>query len=180
MGTPLLGTCTQSRWAPEDGHGSHFPRGGQGPRRVPEGTVVVALLPPPAPCSVVHQNRTWFTPSPAPSADRSILARPQTKKRWVNLWWPAEIGEDIASEECAFDAGGDLGALVFVGNLLLVVGILLGIFLLHVLIVSGVEAFWLTKVRRPFAFSGMGARHGRRCHGCFPPGMAREVSAVNL
>ena len=71
-----------------------------------------------------------------------------SKHRWVNLWWPAEIGEDIASEECVFDAGAsELGALVFVGNLILVVGILLGVFLLHIVLVSGVEAYWLTKVR---------------------------------
>lgn len=70
-------------------------------------------------------------------------------RRWINLWWPAEIGEDIASEECIVDAGAsELGALVFVGNLALVVGILLGVFFLHVVIVSGVEAYWLTKVRR--------------------------------
>lgn len=68
-------------------------------------------------------------------------------KRWVNLWWPAEFAEDIASKECAFAGGaGDIGALVFVGNLVLVVGILLLIFLLHVAVISGVEAFWLLKV----------------------------------
>lgn len=38
---------------------------------------------------------------------------------------------------------------MFVGNLVLVVGILLGMFLLHIVVVSGVEAFWLTKVRLP-------------------------------
>lgn len=69
-------------------------------------------------------------------------------KRWINLWWPAEVAKDIASDECAFEIGaGDIGALVFVGNLILVVGILLGVFLLHVAVVSGVEAYWLAKVR---------------------------------
>ena len=58
------------------------------------------------------------------------------------------MAKDIASDECAFEIGaGDIGALVFVGNLILVVGILLGVFLLHVAVVSGVEAYWLTKVR---------------------------------
>lgn len=58
------------------------------------------------------------------------------------------MGHDIASEECAFDAEeSELGVSVFVGNLALVVGILLAVFLLHILIVSGVEAFWLTQVR---------------------------------
>ena len=68
----------------------------------------------------------------------------------MNLWWPAEVGRDIAPDECAYDAeASELSALVFVGNLVLVVGILLGVFLLHILVVSGVEALWLTKVREP-------------------------------
>lgn len=46
-----------------------------------------------------------------------------------------------------FSAGvGEIGASVFVGNTVLVGGILLGTFLLHVAIVSGVEAYWLGKV----------------------------------
>lgn len=58
------------------------------------------------------------------------------------------MAKDIASGDCVFGAGaGDIGSLVFVGNLILVVGILLGVFLLHVAVVSGVEAYWLTKVR---------------------------------
>lgn len=40
-----------------------------------------------------------------------------------------------------------LGALVFIGNLGLVFGALVVIFLLHVALVSGVEAYWLAKVR---------------------------------
>lgn len=73
-----------------------------------------------------------------------------SKHRWINLWWPAKIGEDIGSEECVFDAGAsEIGALVFVGNLVLVVGILLGVLVLHIVIVSGVEALWLTKVSLP-------------------------------
>lgn len=74
---------------------------------------------------------------------------PAQNNRWINLWWPAPapVAEDLASEECAFDAGaGEIGALVFVGNLILVVGTLLGVFLLHVAVISGVEALWLTKV----------------------------------
>ncbi|CAM9953326.1 unnamed protein product, partial [Ectocarpus sp. 4 AP-2014] len=68
--------------------------------------------------------------------------------RWINLWWPAEIGEDIASDGCIFETGAnEIGALVFVGNLALVLGILLAIFFLHVAVVSGAEALWLTKKR---------------------------------
>lgn len=70
-------------------------------------------------------------------------------KRWINLWWPAGIGEDIASDGCIFETGAsEIGALVFVGNLALVLGILLAIFFLHVAVVSGAEALWLTKVSK--------------------------------
>lgn len=41
---------------------------------------------------------------------------------------------------------GEIGASVFVGNTALVVGILFSTFLLHVAVVSGVEALWLIKV----------------------------------
>lgn len=60
-----------------------------------------------------------------------------------------EEGEGGGSAlECSWD-GADmngLGALVFIGNLCLVFGALLLIFLLHVALVSAVEAFWLAKV----------------------------------
>lgn len=91
----------------------------------------------------------------------------------MNLWPPASFAEEFigASEEegqlrrlqaeteegagggsasvCSWD-GVDvngLGALVFIGNLGLVFGALVVIFLLHVALVSGVEAYWLAKVR---------------------------------
>lgn len=69
------------------------------------------------------------------------------RERWVNLWWPAEFLDDRVSGECTFFAtASDLGAPVFVGNVALVVGVLLGIFLLHIAVISGVEAHWLTRV----------------------------------
>lgn len=65
----------------------------------------------------------------------------------MNLWWSAEFADEISSSKCFFAAdAGDIGAMVFVGNLALVVGILVGIFLVHVAVISGVEAYWLTKV----------------------------------
>ncbi|CAM9789606.1 unnamed protein product [Ectocarpus fasciculatus] len=80
--------------------------------------------------------------------EESWLADFVTGLRWINLWWPAEIGQNIASDECAFEAGASgIGALIFVGNLALVIGILLAIFFIHVAVVSGVEALWLTKRR---------------------------------
>lgn len=62
---------------------------------------------------------------------------------------PEEGGGGGSALECSWD-GADmngLGALVFIGNLCLVFGALLLIFLLHVALVSAVEAFWLAKVR---------------------------------
>lgn len=49
---------------------------------------------------------------------------------------------------CAFTPAGSskIGETVFIGNFVLFVGILLAIFLLHVWLTSGVEAYWLTKV----------------------------------
>lgn len=68
--------------------------------------------------------------------------------RWVNLWWQAGFAEGFESAGCVFSSGvSDIGVLVFVGNLTLIVVILLGILLLHVAVVSGVETYWLAKVR---------------------------------
>ncbi|CAB1103298.1 unnamed protein product [Ectocarpus sp. CCAP 1310/34] len=76
----------------------------------------------------------------------SWLADFVTGLRWINLWWLAEVGQNIASDESAFEAGASgIRALVFVGNVALVKGILLAIFFIHVAAVSGVEALWLTK-----------------------------------
>eukprot|EP00752_Nemacystus_decipiens_P002264 g2145.t1 len=78
----------------------------------------------------------------------SWLADFITGLRWINLWWPTDVAEDLLSPACDLEAGsGDLGTSVFVGNLLLVLGVLLGVLLLHVAVVSGVEAFWLLKIR---------------------------------
>lgn len=64
----------------------------------------------------------------------------------MNLWFPADFARDFLY--CTFGDGvGSIGALVFVGNLFLFVGILLGIFLLHMAVVAGVEANWLSEVR---------------------------------
>ena len=96
---------------------------------------------------------------PIPALPRVILSMycKTSNGRWINLWWPAEVGNHIAPEECAYDAeASELGPSVFVGNLVLVVGILLGVFLLHILVVSGVEALWLTKVKGTFLLGWRG------------------------
>lgn len=69
------------------------------------------------------------------------------KLRWVNLWWRFEAVGDLDSS-CHLDTEAEMGGAVFAGNLLLVMAILLGIFLLHVVVVSAIEAYWLSKVNR--------------------------------
>lgn len=84
--------------------------------------------------------------------------------RWVNMWLPADIVEALTplkatrrlqeehhSSRCELAAAesNEIGAIGFIGNLVLFTGILLTIFLLHVLLASGVEAYWLTKVKPP-------------------------------
>lgn len=79
----------------------------------------------------------------------------------MNLWPPENVVEALtpvsttrrlqeaeSASQCdlAATGPGDIGAIVFVGNLVLFAGALLAIFLLHVLLASGVEAYWLTKV----------------------------------
>lgn len=65
----------------------------------------------------------------------------------MNLWLALDVSGD-AGGGCDFEAeGAALGARVFLGNLSLVVGILSGIFLVHVFVVSGFEAYWLSEVR---------------------------------
>lgn len=84
--------------------------------------------------------------------------------RWANLWTPASLvrrvttlqttrrlQETESSGRCELAEAGsdDIGAIVFIGNLALFAVILLTIFLFHVLLASGVEAYWLTKVTEP-------------------------------
>eukprot|EP00904_Undaria_pinnatifida_P013948 jgi/Undpi1/9684/HiC_scaffold_27.g12140.m1 len=81
---------------------------------------------------------------------------------WANLWTPASLvrrvttlqttrrlQETESSGRCELAEAGsdDIGAIVFIGNLALFAVILLTIFLFHVLLASGVEAYWLTKER---------------------------------
>lgn len=64
----------------------------------------------------------------------------------MNLWWPADIAEWITG--CSFEGDPrEIDALMFVGNVILVVGILVCIFAVHLVVVSGVEAYWLAKVK---------------------------------
>ncbi|CAM9904578.1 unnamed protein product, partial [Ascophyllum nodosum] len=79
-----------------------------------------------------------------------------TRLRWFNLWWPASFpGDDTAGEDtsrrkltssstCDWE---ETGSFVSVGNLTLLVGILFCIFFLHLLVISGLEAYWLLEKR---------------------------------
>ncbi len=88
--------------------------------------------------------------------------------RWVNLWPPQDFAEsftpgsgeespssdesdadqqDRGIEPEASSATGDLSSFVFMGNFVLFVALLTVIFLIHVALASGVEAYWIAKVR---------------------------------
>lgn len=95
-------------------------------------------------------------------------------QRWANLWWKVDVettsssvdvvsasvlkqdgrgsprsneggGVSSSSGVCE-DAANDIGEMV--GTIALFSAILLGILLMHVVIISGIEAYWLAKVRQ--------------------------------
>lgn len=81
--------------------------------------------------------------------------------RWVNLWPPASIGRSFLSRQGQLSQGeessgcvipvtsvSDINGEVFLGNIALVTFILLSIFVVHILVASGVEACWMSKVQR--------------------------------
>lgn len=66
---------------------------------------------------------------------------------------PATTVEDAVPDSCTIeDAPSKLSVLVFVGNILLVAGVLLAILLVHIAVISGIEAYWLVKVREGIGF----------------------------
>lgn len=60
-----------------------------------------------------------------------------------------EDTDDWSVCELAPAGSSEIGALVFIGNLVLFVVILLVLVLLHILMASSLEAFWVTKVTVP-------------------------------
>lgn len=62
-------------------------------------------------------------------------------ERWVNLWGKAEWVGSAIPGDCEADGVG-----LFAWNFEFVAGCLLGIFLVHMAVVSAVEALWVTKV----------------------------------
>lgn len=66
--------------------------------------------------------------------------------RWVNLWWPTEIAEGMDEECLGYDIDYETGV-SFPDNILLLLGILVALFVVHVVVVSAVEAKWVAKVR---------------------------------
>eukprot|EP00903_Cladosiphon_okamuranus_P017681 g16281.t1 len=105
-------------------------------------------------------------------AEKSALADFAENLRWVNLWPPASFAESVTpgserrtarsllSDELDSE-GGDSGidddvessssddnsSAMFMGNFTLFVGLLAGIFLVHVAVASAIEAYWLAKKR---------------------------------
>lgn len=73
------------------------------------------------------------------------------------MWFSLDKADEFKGvlSACNFEdeEGGMINVPIFVGNLISVVGLLLIIFLVHVLVVSGVEAYWLSKVRQSIEHS---------------------------
>ncbi|CAM9748893.1 unnamed protein product [Ascophyllum nodosum] len=76
-----------------------------------------------------------------------------TRLRWVNLWWPKSSSTDVTtfgdtdskrslilSSTCSWK---ETATIASVRELVLVMGIAVCIFLIHLLVVSGLEAYWL-------------------------------------
>jgi len=79
--------------------------------------------------------------------------------RWANLWPPQGFaksftptsGEPLQDDDTERDVSPSLASsissFVFMGNFVMFASLLTGIFLFHVALASGVEAYWITKVR---------------------------------
>ena len=65
--------------------------------------------------------------------------------RWLNLWSPPDDkGLDLCDDDVKIS---DLDATVTVHNLALILIILVAVLFVHIIVVSAIEAFWLTMVR---------------------------------
>lgn len=89
--------------------------------------------------------------------------------RWVNLWPPESFtdrflgfipsiidaseepeagqSEDSTERDVSPRLTSDLSSAVFLGNFALFLALLTAIFVVHVAVASGVEAYWIAKVR---------------------------------
>ncbi|CAM9800080.1 unnamed protein product [Ectocarpus fasciculatus] len=122
-------------------------------------------------------------------AEDSLLAELTRNLRWVNLWPPGRVGRAFSSSgerllqqdglrACGIEPASvsDIGALVFLGNIGLFTSLLLGIVVLHIVLASAVEAYWLSKQRameeltkaqrRGIPIRGLGARRASRVAHC--------------
>ncbi|CAM9352767.1 unnamed protein product, partial [Hapterophycus canaliculatus] len=91
----------------------------------------------------------------------SGLSHLTTSLRWVNLWPSESFAENFATTSGWSTTGeggntvsnwsatknGNIGSLVFLGNLSLFCGILAGLFVIHITVASGREAWWMSKER---------------------------------
>ena len=115
----------------------------------------------------VHAGFPYAYPPACRSSDLRLA-----KNRWVNLWPPQSFAEgftptgasgdegsssggeleadqqdDVADRDVSAGLTSDISSTVFMGNFVLFVTILTGIFVVHIALAAGVEAYWITKVR---------------------------------
>ncbi|CAM9965822.1 unnamed protein product [Ascophyllum nodosum] len=82
------------------------------------------------------------------STGNSLLADFVVGLRWVNLWWQPEFARNVTEDRCSAGIESSyMGPMVYLGNLLLVGSILTGVLVVHVVVISAVEALWLTRSR---------------------------------
>lgn len=120
-------------------------------------------------------SRSRTEPSPV-AKPLHLPLFPLCVSRLVNLWPPRSFSESVTkwvfpdddSEErsktardsekdeeddtqqrgVSFTILSDISSLLFMGNLALFLGLLVIVFTLHILLASGIEAYWMAKVRQ--------------------------------
>lgn len=102
-----------------------------------------------------HQNIAPWPPSPCYSSYSYDLLTTHSRptgypptgpsRRWSNLWWPEGIVTYV-DEQCQLDSSGNVVGVSFMDNFVLYLGILIVLFLAHLLILSAVEATWIATV----------------------------------
>ncbi|CAM9252509.1 unnamed protein product, partial [Hapterophycus canaliculatus] len=91
----------------------------------------------------------------------SLLSSFVQDLRWVNLWLPMPADLAPTSSGCEEeDEEGLMSEEVFYGNTVLVLGLLLAIFVVHVAAVSMVEAYWLAQDRAKAALDSACQAYG--------------------
>ena len=72
----------------------------------------------------------------------------ETSEEWSKAAEEKDEDEDPQQRGVSFTILSDISSVLFMGNLALFVGLLVIVFTLHILLASGIEAYWMAKVRQ--------------------------------